>query len=172
MTYSGAGAARFFPTHLLCVVLASAACEPSAVQNGSPADSTVAVLMRASVPLVTANMRYGTLAADSMLVLDDATRFVGRGVHLLWSVAGDTIGVRAAEGHLRVGSGAVDLVELHLRTRAGREITARLGRFDGRNSLLFIEGMRVDGRTIEPPLDRVVFRFDSGELTGCGRRCG
>ena len=157
---------------LLCLGLAAAACKPAAVQKPSAgAEATVAVLMNASIPLVTGNRRYGELVADSVLVLDDATRFTAFGVLLTWSGGRDTARVRAVEGRMQVGSGAVELVDLQFRTRAGREITAGLGKFDGRNSLQFTEGLRVDGRVIQPPLDGVGFRFDTGELTGCGQRC-
>jgi hypothetical protein len=163
---------RFLPPSILWLVLLAAACKPSAVQTkSSGADSTVAVLMHASIPLVTGNMRYGELVADSLVVLDDATRFTALGVHLSWSVGRDTVRMRAAEGHIRADSGAVELVDLQLRTRAGREISASRGKFDGRNALHFMEGLRVDGRTIAPPLDGVYLRLDTGELMGCGRRC-
>jgi hypothetical protein len=73
---------------------------------------------------------------------------------------------------MRIGSGAVDLAGLQFRARDGRQITADVGRFDGRRSLHFLEALRINGRLIEPPLDGVEYRIDTGELIGCNRKCG
>ena len=157
---------------LACLTVFANACRPSgSSERAANPDSTVAVLMKASVPLVTGGVRYGTLSADSLLVLDEATRFTGFAVQLVLAEGPDTVTVRASEGRMRLGSGAVDLVGLQFRTQSGRQVSGDAGRFDGRNSIAVTSGMRIDGRAVAPQQSAVTYRIGTGKLNGCGTEC-
>ena len=148
-------------------------CNSSSLQDRSALqDSTVAVLMKASIPLVTANIRYGQLIADSLHVLSDGTTFTGFNVQLLLGEGSDTTIVHALQARVGISSGEVDLVGVRFRTSAGRQITADRGKYDGRTSIQLTARMRIDDRLIEPLPPAVKYRVDTGELVGCGAGCG
>ena len=159
---------------VFCIALlaAAAGCRSSDLRDRSgAADSTVTVLMKASVPLVSGGIRRGALETDSLFVLEDATLFVAQGVVLRIGEGTDTLIVHARQGRMQLGSGAVDLFGLRFHSRAGREVTADSGKFDGLNAIQIRAPMHIDGRAIAPARDAVTYRVGTGEFTGCATGC-